>query len=244
MSTEWLAAAITHSRLTRSAKAGGTVTITGDYDSIEPLRLLVPLRLPVPVRVRIYKSDARSYDTTLLFDGVVRKPSLSGRTVTAECSEWGEALDQRIPAFYVQTECNYRVFDPNTCRASQAAFQKAVTVTSVNGRVATVSGAGLAGAVASYYAQGWIEIGTGINKQVRFIMESSAANGTAVALTLSEPITTGVPASATLVPGCDGPASTCESKFANLVNFGGHVTPRDNLTLVAIRANPTTGGKK
>jgi uncharacterized phage protein (TIGR02218 family) len=198
----------------------------------------------VPVRVRIYKTDVRSYDPELLFDGVVRKPTLSGRTVTAECSEWGEALDQRLPAFYVQPECNYRVFDSATCRASEAAFQKSVTVTTVNGRSAIVSGAGLSGAAASYYAQGRITLGEGAGRQVRFIMESSAADGTQVALTLSEPITTGVPVAATLLPGCDGTATTCEMKFANLPNFGGHATPRDNLTLVAIRANPTTGGKK
>ena len=243
--TFWLSAPIEHGQIARSTKLGATVIITGEYDNIEPLRLLCPpLRLPAQLNVQIWETDVSMATPTLIFQGIARKPEQEDRKVKVSCSEWGDALEQKIPAFFIQTECNYRVFDSGTCKLDRTALEVDVTITAANGRTVVASGAGLSGKDASYFAQGWLESGTGLDGNIRFILESAAADGQQVTLTLSDPLTLDVPLTATLTPGCDGLYQTCNSKFGNLVNFGGHITPRENLALIAIKTNATTGGKK
>lgn len=241
--TTWLAVGIEHSRLSRTAKLGGTVTISADIDNVEPLRLLVPMRLAVPLKVEILRTNTNWTEAEVVFVGVVRKPDLQGRKVSVQCVEWGEVMDQKVPNFYIQRNCNYRVYDANTCRASQSAKEIDVSVIAKASRTITIEDSGLAGLAENWFAGGWIELGEGLEREVYYVMSSTAAFGNRVILTLSAAFAAEVPASGTVVPGCDGRRSTCVSKFDNLVNFGGHATPRDNLTLVAIKTNQR-GGKK
>jgi len=233
--SSWLAVGIDHGVISRSVKLGGSVTVKGDYDTIEPLRLCIPVRIFSPLRLEILETTTDLDTLTVIFNGTVGRPELVGRQVRVSVSEWGSVMDNKIPSFFIQRRCNYRVFD-SKCRADQSSFEQAVTVTSISGRVATVSGMTGAG---SDFAEGWIEVGSGIDKQIRFIMDSTSAG----VLTLSDPLVAEVPVSATIVPGCDGFRNTCITKFDNLDNFGGQETPRDNLTLNAIKTE-TQAGKK
>jgi uncharacterized phage protein (TIGR02218 family) len=202
------------------------------------------MRISVPLRLQIYQTDSAFQEATLIFDGAVRKPELNGRRVQVKCNEWGDAMEQRVPGFFIQRECNYRVYDSKTCRADKASKQVAVTLTVKAGRSVRANGAGLAGLAASWFAQGWLETGTGLNREVRFILDSTAAAGNDVILTLSQALSAEVPIAATMTRGCDGLRSTCIAVFDNLVNFGGHAPSRQNLTLTAIKTNTKTGGKK
>lgn len=239
----WLAVGIEHSRLSRSVKLGGTVTISADVDSVEPLRLLVPNRLAYPLKVQILRTNTRFEEAEVLFHGTVRKPDLKGRKISVSCVEWGEVLEQRIPNFYVQRNCNYRVYDPETCRASKAAKEIAVTVAAKNQRTITIQSASLADKPANWFALGYIEVGSGLERRQHLVMSNTAPFGNQMTLMLSSPFDAEVPVAGTVVPGCDGNRSTCIAKFDNLANFGGHATPRDNLTLSAIKVS-SQGGKK
>lgn len=241
--TTWLAVGIEHSRLSRTAKLGGTVTISADVDNVEPLRLLVPLRLAVPLTVEILKTNTELAEPEVVFVGVVRKPDLQGRKISVSCVEWGEVMDQKVPNFYIQRTCNYRIYDANTCRASQSAKEIDVSVVAKNERTITIEDSGLASLAENWFAGGWIELGEGIEREVYYVMSSTEAFGNRVILTLSASFAAEVPASGTVVPGCDGRRSTCETKFNNLPNFGGHATPRENLVLSGIRI-AERGGKK
>lgn len=243
-STVWLAVGIEHGRISRSMKQGGTASITADYDEVEPLRLCVPMRLAAPLRVEIIKTTAALNEMEKLFDGVVRKPELVGRKVTVSCIEWGDAMEGRVPNFFIQRDCNYRVYDTATCRADKASKTYAVSIIAVSGRLAVITAAGLSGLNADWFAQGWIEYGTGLDRRTLFIAASTAPTGEQITLTLTTAITAELPVTASAVAGCDARRSTCIAKFNNLVNFGGHAPPRDNLTLMAVRSKQQTGGKK
>jgi uncharacterized phage protein (TIGR02218 family) len=242
--TRWLAVPIEHSGLSRSAKLGGTVTVSADYDSVEPLRLCSPMRLSGTLRVEILRTDQDLDEPRSIFSGVVQSPSLTGRKIQVTCNEWGEAMDQKIPNFYIQRVCNYRVYDAGTCRVDRSAFQVAVSLVAAAGRIVIVQGASLAGKPKDWFAQGWIELGSGLDRRVLFVLTSSEPFDDEMELTISSVFDLELPLTGTLVPGCDGRRSTCIDKFNNLANFGGHATPKENLTLVAIKTNPTTGGKK
>lgn len=216
----------------------------GDYDTIEPLRLSIPARLSAPLRLQIYEASADFTEATLLFDGLVRKPELVGRRVRATGMEFGDLLDGKFPPFFVQRDCNYTVYEPSTCRADKASKQVPIVLTAKAGRVIRVEGSGLAGKPADYYAEGWVEIGSGVSRVVLFILQSTAASGPVILLTVTIPPTLDVPSSGVLTPGCSGTRSDCIGKHDNFVNFGGHETPRENLTLTAIKTNAATGGKK
>lgn len=239
----WLASGIEHTRLSRSARLGGTVSVAADYDNIEPLKLCIPPRIAVPLKVEILKTTTALGTPETLFVGTVRKPELDGRKITITATEWGDVLEQKLPAFFIQRDCNYRVYDQDTCRANKTAQQVAVSITSSTDRTVTIQGSGLSGKAANWFSHGWIEFGSGLDRCIRFITQSTAASGNTVTLTVNQAITDDLPVSATIVPGCDGKRNTCLTKFGNEVNFGGHETPRDNLVFDAIRTQ-TKAGKK
>lgn len=241
----WTSARIEHGTVRKSMRDGGTMPLVGDYDTVEPLKLSVPLRYAVPLKVELLECTTAllSSTVTTLFVGWATKPSLEGRRVSVSCVEWGDVLSARIPAMHIDRECNYDLYDSNTCRVVQASFTVAVTISAVSGRSVTVTGAGLAGKAANWFAFGWIETGSGLNRQVRAILASTAASGTSVTLTVNETLDVEVPVSGSVIAGCDRKRSTCVSKFDNLVNYGGHAPPRTNLTLAAVEAEEG-GGKK
>lgn len=243
--TVWTAARISHGAIKRDMRLGGSVTLQADYQSVEPLRLLIPLRLSAPLKVEILRTTVNGIEPESIFLGQVRKPTVEGRNLTAQCHELGDIMELKLPGFFIQRTCNYRVFDPNTCRASRTTFGHTVTITRASGREAVMQGATLAGLAADWFAQGKIEIGSGFDMQVLSVLASAAAVGNTVAITVAAPVVLELPVSGTALPGCDGTRLSCGvAKFNNFVNFGGHETPRDNLTLTAIRSQTGTGGKK
>ena len=239
----WSAVPIEHSALTRSAKMGGNVTVTGDYDAVEPLKLSVPIRYVAPLKLEILETTTALGTATSRFYGVVSRPELSGRSVTAQCIEWGDVMAVKIPGMHIDRECNYDVYDSGTCKAVEASFTKSVTVTAVSGTTVTITGAGLAGLAANWFARGKLKIGSGLTQELVAILSSTAASGTTVTLTVNRSPAVEVPVAASSIAGCDGLRTTCVSKFDNIVNFGGHAPPRTNLTLAAIEQQ-AKGGKK
>jgi hypothetical protein len=224
-------------------KQGGTVQIKGDIDAIEPLRLAIGARLPGSLKLEILQTTLDLSLPVVIFSGTVLKPSLAGRQITANCQEWGSLMMAMIPTFYIQRICNYRVFEANTCKLSRAAFEIAITVEAISGRNVTIKGAGLIAKPQNWFNGGWIEIGTGLTRKVLYVISSTQASGDEIGLICSQLINIETPVGATIVPGCDGARSTCILKYNNLVNFGGHATPRDNLSLVAIKTDATAGKK-
>jgi uncharacterized phage protein (TIGR02218 family) len=239
----WEAVGIEHGSVEHSAKLGGQTTISADYDAVQPLALLVPLQIASEVTVEILETDVSLGSPDEVFTGLVGKVEREGRKVTANCGEWGAALDQRIPNFYIQPTCNYRVYDPSTCKADKTSKTVAISATVAVGRTVTVSGGGLAGKPANWFARGWLDVGTGLNRRLLFVVDSAAAIGTTVVLTLSVALDLTLPVSGSVFPGCDGNRATCETKFNNLVNFGGCFVPEDNLAVSAITVS-AGGGKK
>lgn len=156
-----------------------------------------------------------------------------------------DALRSGLPGMLIQPRCNYRLFEPATCRLSREAYAVGVTVDALDGRTLTVAGAGLAGKGANHFAEGWIEVRSEEQLEVRTILQSAAESGGKVDLTLNAPLALAeVEASAILFPGCDGRDVTCASKFGNFANWGGHRVPLKNLSLKAIEIQSGAGGKK
>jgi len=150
-----------------------------------------------------------------------------------------------VPTFHFSSRCQYRVFDPATCGLDRIDWEKAATVSAMNGREVTVTGVPLYGVLANWFAEGWLEVGMGAQREVRLILAHPAESGGALTLTLNAPLrfnTTG--ATVTLVPGCDGRWATCDGKFGNSAAFGGHRFALRNLAIKALEIPEANGGKK
>lgn len=244
---DWTAARIEAKQFNRDAAGfSNAIEIEAELEDDSPFALLVPNRLCQSMRVEVRVADWDDIvNQTLLFTGVVVSARLNGKRVTATCEAFERARGS-VPGFFFQPRCNYRVFQADTCRAAIEDFTYGATIATVSGRLVTIAGAELAGLAANWLAHGWLETGTGTGMEVRMILASTAANGSnQVTLSLAMPLAFGVASQAVVVvAGCDGTAATCQDKYDNFVNWGGHRFAYRNLTVKAVELPETEMGKK
>jgi uncharacterized phage protein (TIGR02218 family) len=244
---DYTARRITHGSLAQSTEGGRPeLTLEADRAEDTPLALLCPPALSQPLYVEVKCGSYANLEGALmtLFSGMVVDVEATGRRLRARCATW---LDVRgtVPAFQFQRRCNYRVFEPNTCRVLRTAYEKPGTISAISDRTVTVTGAALAGIAANWFAEGWLETGTGTATERRTILASTAASGNAITLTLNAALRTAIVGQAlTLFPGCDGTETACLAKFNNFTNFGGHRFALRNLTFKALETPAVGGGKK
>ncbi len=238
---------ITHSALSLSTKADREeVSIETLYEADNPFSLLFPMKLSTPLWIEILEGNLSGEDAPApIFRGLALAASVQGKKETVRCASAMDSMRANVPGIMIQPRCNYRLYEPNTCRVNPDLHKITVTLVSASGRNITLSGAGLTGKAAHYFAEGWVQFGAGSTYEVRTILGSTAAVGSQVTLTLSAPLSYAVATNAgTLYPGCDGTDGACLLKFSNFVNWGGHRVPLRNLTLKAMEIKVGTGGKK
>ncbi len=244
---DYTAKRITHGLLNLSTKADREeVEIDALYEADNPLSLLFPLKLSTPLWVEILEGNLASESAPVpIFRGLALSASVLGKRETVRCASAMDSMRGNVPAMMLQPRCNYRLYEPNTCRVDPDGHKVGVTLASADGREIVVSGAGLAGLAAHYFAEGWIQFGTGATYEVRTILGSTAEVGGEVTLTLNAPLSFAVVTDAgTLYPGCDGTDGACVLKFDNFANWGGHRVPLRNLALKAMEIKTGSGGKK
>ena len=151
-------------------------------------------------------------------------------------------VSQRRP---IGPRCNYQTFDPATCKLNRADWQEAATIEAITGTTIRVTDL-TTDLADDYFSDGWLETGTGAQHEVRTILQDTRVDANTHDLVLNHALNhAAVLQAVTLLPGDDHRPETCAAKFSNFVNFGGHpFVPNANLTLQAIRASPSSGGKK
>lgn len=209
------------------------------------------------MNVSVYAVPYGAPDTqTLLFAGIVRVVEDDGLKYTAHCNSVLLYLDRKVPRMCVQPNCNYNLFDPQTCGMLRANFETTVVLTAVNSSALppTVTATFLFalepqlsnGSQKNWFAGGIFETGYGTHYEGRSIIASSFAGGV-LTLTLNLPLWQAQPGAwCQITAGCDGLASTCQNKFNNYIRFGGHAfVPQRNLSLECFDNLPVSqGGKK
>lgn len=243
----YLARRITHGSIqydTTGVRQGVQIEVERAQDS--PFALLFPPYGCQPLNLEIQTAEYPDLENvTTLFRGVVASVQADGKSLRARCNALGGGAQSSVPAFYFSARCQYRVFDIGTCGLARVAWQNTVRITALNGRDVTVVGASLTGLPANWFAEGWLEVGSGLTREVRLILTHPPESATTIVLTLNAPLRfNGVDATATLVPGCDGRWVTCESKFSNTGNYGGHRFALRNLAIKALDIPQINGGKK
>lgn len=154
-------------------------------------------------------------DVRVIYNGLVRAVAFTKDMSKASLSvvPVGKAFDKEVPERTYQAACNNVLFDGN-CKVSSSLFSFVGNVTSESGNTITVAG------LESSKGDGWatgghISFGT---QDYRLVLEQNGDD-----LLLNLPFYSSVLGnSVTVYAGCDISVGTCDSKFGNSENFGGH----------------------
>lgn len=234
------------------------VEVTAKPDDTHPLSLYAGIPPGCVLWVDIYRCYLGASDTTkTIFSGFVTEVQDDGDKYTAKCDTRIAWLKTKLPRFYIGTQCNWTLYDQNTCKVGRALFETTVTITAIEaGELPVIRctfnfGFQLANwQTVNWFQGGTFEIGIGLNYELRSIV-ASEWDGTdgVLRLTLNAPLTrNGVGAQPQIAAGCDHTpdgVNGCTAKFNNFKNFGGFVAvPDQNLSLKGLNTTAAQGNKK
>lgn len=257
---------MTHGDLTESLKPENAATrITAAFDAAHPLtshpfNLYMPLPPSKPLNLQILKAPLDAPDASEpIFTGRVRVVNDGGKTFDAQCDAWASVLRRKTPRMIIQSACNYTVFDLDLphgvkcCGLERNRYETTLQVTALDGFSVECSLFFPAALQApkwktdDWFARGFIEYGAGLSYQARSVVSSTWDSGSSRLTIKLNAIPHGLAVGSLLeiIPGCDGEAATCRTKFENFDNFGGFVDiPARNPALQAMDMSSSQGGKK
>lgn len=222
-----------------------------------PFAAFQPFAAQHDLFVEVWEVDLASGQpeiATTVFAGLVESVEPLGRALKVTCTTRLDRLGAKLPRFYVQTSCNYCLYD-SCCKASRAAFSVVATVAAVDpaGLTLTLAGGGLTGKPADWFQFGDAEIADAEGlPEYRTVVASMAAGGGQQIIRLAAPFSRALAVgdTVTVAAGCNlqyNSANGC-SKFGdtprgNKDNFGGHPYIDKNLSLKAIPLASNGAGK-
>jgi hypothetical protein len=233
------------------------IEIRSEVVANDVLVKLATAQAEAPVRVTISQIDVSGTtgsSASVLFTGDIIGLSVKGSKLTAKAVSAGTVFDRVFPRFRMQVGCNHALFSAG-CGLANANWEFTATVSNPGtiGYPFTFDLTGLTRTIgvlptvtAGWFAGGWAEFGSGATLSRRSIVNNTANIAGALTITLArDPIPFPAPfSSVKLYPGCDGAKATCQTKFSNYANFGGHpFLPPTNPSLVKLSQN-VGGGKK
>lgn len=168
-------------------------------------------------------------DVRVIYKGVVRSVAFRQNTAMSSLSlvPINEAFDKEIPERTFQAACNNVLFDPD-CKVSAGSFSYIGPVSAINGNVVTITGL-LAAKGNGWSTGGYVSFGT---LDYRLILSQSNDDLTLVLPFFEDVLSQNV----TVYAGCDHTIATCNSKFSNVLNFGGHpYVPTKNIFATGIK---------
>jgi|GEM_PF-5803044 uncharacterized phage protein (TIGR02218 family) len=169
--------------------------------------------------------DNPNVDNLLMFDGEVADIVTNFETIEMR-SQTLDFLNFEIPRREVQVSCNWKLYD-KYCAVGLTLFQTAGTIdeTAFLGRelVSTT----FSGQTNDYYTQGFIQMTSGDNINLR--RNVSSHTGLTITVVPNFPYAVDEFDNFKISPGCRKDIIDCETKFSNLINYGGFpYTPKQD----------------
>lgn len=154
--------------------------------------------------------------TVNVFFGRTAEIDFGRSSIQISINDPRDLLDTDMPRNLYTRQCRYALFD-SRCALNKAAFAFAVQVAAVTSTQRfSITAAAQA---ANYFALGSLNFTSGDNSGLRMMIRSSA--GSSLALLAPMPFDVAPGDLLTVYPGCDKTDTTCQTKFNNLLNFGG-----------------------
>ena len=198
---------------TEDRSSAMVVNVSGDNPVAQLFTRNSPTNKIILEIIRVHFADLT--DTRSIWKGEVAEVQWYKNTAEARimCRPVEGAADAATPRYDSGIQCPYMLYD-SFCTVAEASFKFTGTASSVSGNQLVVSGLDGGGRGVGWATAGKIRFGS----DVRLILEHKATD----TLILGSPFfmsPNGL--SVDVFAGCDHTVATCNSKFANLVNFGG-----------------------
>jgi uncharacterized phage protein (TIGR02218 family) len=226
----WLPTQIAHSAVQASVEdAINELKITVPQDNVIAQQYIanVPGRIG-SVRVERGHFDDPAEETVLLFDGFIAQVQFDGEiTATMTCKPATNVFKRSGPRFTYQGICNHVLYDAR-CKVLRTGdpageFTFTGTVIGVSGNDIDVSG--VSGNGADWAVGGFVKAPAGGDDDARLVLAQSGDTLTLL-LPFSIPV---IATSVDVLAGCTHDLAICESKFDNVINYGGFpYVPRKN----------------
>lgn len=231
VTVDYLPRPMQHDRITQDYRLGDEGTkISSGLFADHPFLRFVSRTLEAPLGVEIFECDpADPSAARLRYAGEVADVKVDGRRLSASTSVLAGALEMKLPAFLIQSTCNYALCGHGCNGAGEmpeANWTFAGTLVSATGTelvVAITSNPPAATLGADYFAKAWIKKGTGAAYEARDVIRSVNLGGGQQRFTLKRPFSAlTVGQVFEFMPYCGGTWAECKTKFSNSINFGGH----------------------
>jgi uncharacterized phage protein (TIGR02218 family) len=183
--------------------------------SVPPKRDLVTI-------YRRHANDGATPETITYYRGYISSVSFQGHVAKVKVAPFATILSRNVPKRIYRGLCTHVLYDTE-CKvlSSNPSFSFAVNVTAVStdGLTVTIAGTGIGGRAADYYDGGMLRRGSIDRRMVLDFVDTGSNTGTCKVLLPFPSLAVGEVM--TLLAGCDHSITTCRTKFANEVNYGG-----------------------
>lgn len=202
-------------------------TLKADIDiKIAKTADVVALYIPSPpenvVNLTLYRIHKGDTEAIVYWKGRITSCSVSGREATLKGESVFTMLKRMGLKTHYQIPCPHTLYDSHCTIVKSDYAVRSSGVLDIGG--AQLSHSDLASKEDGWWNGGWAELDTG---EKRMIIAHTSSTITLNYQFVDFP-TTG--AYVTFYPGCDSLIATCNSKFNNILNFGGFpYIPTDNL---------------
>jgi uncharacterized phage protein (TIGR02218 family) len=170
--------------------------------------------------LRLFR-DQDPLEANPIFLGQIKTVSFQGVSAIAHCVGFEFYLNQPIPKWFYESNCNHRLFDSRCRMDSSSSLYRIET----NVVVAT-DGITLTSGVFNAFTAGWFTYGILQFGAYQRAIVSHIGDEIVIKFRIL-PLVSGN--SVIVLAGCDGKIETCRDKFGNVVNFLGFpYVPEDN----------------
>ena len=158
-----------------------------------------------------------SAGSVILFRGNVSDTTADQAHAEFDIKSRKELFNIPFPYLRYQPGCQWPLYGAG-CTLSPASF--AVSGAVASGSIALLLNTNLTN-LDQYFNEGWVVFTSGVNNGIKRTVRSYLNAGGQILFWQPLPNAPGIGDTFTAYPGCDKQQSTCDGKFANLVNFSG-----------------------
>lgn len=215
----WISTQISRENIERAIESG-----------INDLKIRMPIDNPIAsqyiqnvpgkvIDVIIYRAHFTdpAEQVLVVFEGFISQAEFDGDLEsTLTLSPFTNAFKRSAPRYTYQSLCNNVLYD-DQCKIARGSFTYVGLASGIDQTLRTLTINGLSGQGADWAVGGWVAVPAGGNDDQRLIVSQA---GDTVTL-LSNFASTVLGSNVDVFAGCAHDITTCDTKFANVINYGG-----------------------
>lgn len=213
----------------------GSLAVVNSQNNVPEMTITMPVNDPIVqayigvgvapqrTKVTITRFQQASQTSQQIWAGYIASCTVTHRDATFRIASLADdGFRIPIPSVVMSKLCNHVLYDA-MCTVSRSGNASITTITSISPDRRTITVASLnsfIGEIESFYYGEFVHFGTTERRTI--IPQLVAASPFTVALDVALPTTVFVGDACIIYRGCNHSVATCQTKFQNVDNFGGH----------------------